>query len=150
MIGIVEHQSYSRHQFGVAKLRTHNFMLCRIHTYQVIEEIKNWMVKDIEVSFFVKCIEAHLQSKYSANFINELWELNLHNFQWTKILTIMKQQKHMLATLPTSLSFCCLPFDSIGKYFSMMKSLPNKSESYKCIFECSAVARSNPELNGYH
>ena len=62
----------SRHQFGVAKLRTHNFMLCRIHTYQVTEEIQNWMVKNIEVSFFVKCIEAHLQSKYSANFISEL------------------------------------------------------------------------------
>jgi hypothetical protein len=52
--------------------RTHNFMLCRIQTYQVIEEIQNWMVKNIKVSFFVKCIEAHLQSKYSANFINEL------------------------------------------------------------------------------
>lgn len=57
---------------GIPKLEQNTyFMLFRIHTYQVIDEIQNWMVKNIEISFFVKCIEAHLQSKYNASFVKE-------------------------------------------------------------------------------
>lgn len=56
-----------------------------------------------------------------------------------------KQQKHMLATLPTSLSFCCLPFDSIGKYFSMMKSLPNNQNRVSAYIwiQCSTCFAVN-------
>lgn len=47
-----------------------------------------------------------------------------------------KQRKHIVATLPTSLSFFCLPFDSIGKRFSMKKSLPIKTGQMNVNVKC--------------
>jgi hypothetical protein len=103
------------------------------------------MVKHIKVSFFVKCIKAHLQNKLgsvkTAQVRNGTLKLkNSSKDQRTENLTIMhrakKQRKHIVATLPTSLSFFCLPFDSIGKRFSMKKSLPIKTGQMNVNVKC--------------
>ena len=42
-------------------------MGCKSHTYEVIYEIQNWMVKNIQISIFIEGSETHLQKNKSAS-----------------------------------------------------------------------------------
>jgi hypothetical protein len=61
---------------------------------------------------------------------------------------VKKQLKHIMATLPTSRSFCCLPFDSMGKCLSVRKSLHSQIRSIQvsCIITTVSLAISNPKV----
>ena len=46
-------------------------MGCKSHTSEVIYEIQNWMVKNIQISFFIEGSETHLRTKVHQ----QKWEM---------------------------------------------------------------------------
>jgi len=57
---------------NIEKTKYHNEEIqTNIQTHQVIYKIQNGMVQDIKVSSFIKCIKAHLKTKYDQTQIKD-------------------------------------------------------------------------------
>jgi len=72
-----------------------------IQTHQVIYKIQNGMVQDIKVSSSIKCIKAHLKTKYDHTQCTN-HAIGISIFFKEKGLTIThlirKHEKHMVVT----------------------------------------------------